>query len=91
MYLFYLFFESLNLHVGLLILLQRLPPYPLPTHEADVRGGVPNQFAECLVAYDDIAKHNLPKALNLRDALSDLPKVCISSFVFGIFNFWCIL
>ncbi|MCL7031854.1 hypothetical protein MKW94_007959 [Papaver nudicaule] len=52
-----------------------LPPYPLPTHEADVRGGVPNQFDECLVAHDDIAKHKLKKALNLRDALSDLPKV----------------
>ncbi|CAN1236577.1 DNA (cytosine-5)-methyltransferase 1 [Linum grandiflorum] len=52
-----------------------LPPYPLPTHDVLVRGGIPNKFERCLVAFDAGAQADLKKKLLLRDALSDLPPV----------------
>lgn len=54
-----------------------LPPFPLPTHSVIVRGGIPNQWERCLVAYDDKkqAPEWLQKPLVLKDAFSDLPAV----------------
>ncbi|XP_047092351.1 DNA (cytosine-5)-methyltransferase CMT1-like [Lolium rigidum] len=53
-----------------------LPKFPLPTHDAINRGQqVPTKFSQCLVACDETEAKNVEKALVLRDALSDLPKV----------------
>ncbi|XP_047092441.1 DNA (cytosine-5)-methyltransferase CMT1-like [Lolium rigidum] len=53
-----------------------LPKFPLPTHDAINRGHqVPTKFSQCLVACDETEAKNVEKALVLRDALSDLPKV----------------
>uniref|UniRef100_A0ACD5XSJ3 Uncharacterized protein n=1 Tax=Avena sativa TaxID=4498 RepID=A0ACD5XSJ3_AVESA len=52
-----------------------LPKFPLPTHDVVKRGVVPNAFSQCLVAYDENEDKNLERALVLRDAISDLPKV----------------
>ncbi|AQK46088.1 DNA methyl transferase2 [Zea mays] len=52
-----------------------LPKYPLPTYDVVVRGGAPNAFSQCMVAYDETQKPSLKKALLLGDAISDLPKV----------------
>ncbi|KAF5193551.1 Cytosine-specific methyltransferase [Thalictrum thalictroides] len=54
---------------------ETLPPYPLPTHEVVVRGGIPNQFEQNVVAYDEEQPLKLEKALLLEDAISDLPQV----------------
>ncbi|WCJ34051.1 DNA (cytosine-5)-methyltransferase 1 [Euphorbia peplus] len=50
-----------------------LPQFPLPTHEAVVKGGIPNGFEEIAVAYNEIQPSQLEKALRLGDAISDLP------------------
>ncbi|XP_023516647.1 DNA (cytosine-5)-methyltransferase CMT3-like isoform X1 [Cucurbita pepo subsp. pepo] len=55
---------------------EKLPQYPLPTHDVVVRGGVPTEFEMNAVAFDD--GHNgveLEKKLLLEDAISDLPAV----------------
>lgn len=52
-----------------------LPKYPLPTYNVVVRGGAPNAFLQCIVAYDETQKPSLKKALLLGDAISDLPEV----------------
>uniref|UniRef100_A0ACD6ALR6 Uncharacterized protein n=1 Tax=Avena sativa TaxID=4498 RepID=A0ACD6ALR6_AVESA len=52
-----------------------LPKFPLPTHDVVKRGAVPNAFSQCLVAYDETEEKHLERALVLRDAISDLPKV----------------
>ncbi|CAD6212259.1 unnamed protein product [Miscanthus lutarioriparius] len=52
-----------------------LPKYPLPTYDVVVRGGAPNAFLQCIVAYDETQKPSLKKALLLGDAISDLPEV----------------
>ncbi|KAK8699253.1 hypothetical protein V6N13_115344 [Hibiscus sabdariffa] len=54
---------------------EKLPPYPLPTHEVLSRGGVPNEFEEIHVAYDKKDPCQLKGALTLGDAISDLPQV----------------
>ncbi|KAL1315975.1 DNA (cytosine-5)-methyltransferase 1-like [Arachis hypogaea] len=54
---------------------ERLPPYPLPTHEAVSRGAPPVEFEETTVAYDKNETCNLAEALLLGDAISDLPPV----------------
>ncbi|XVE94179.1 hypothetical protein REPUB_Repub01dG0259600 [Reevesia pubescens] len=54
---------------------EKLPQYPLPTHEVAPRGGVPNEFEEITVAYSKKDPCQLENALNLGDAISDLPKV----------------
>ncbi|KAI3950278.1 hypothetical protein MKX01_016926 [Papaver californicum] len=54
---------------------KKLPPYPLPTHEAVVRYGVPKEFDMCLVAYDETVNLDLENPLFLLDALSGLPEV----------------
>lgn len=53
-----------------------LPPYPMPTHKVIVRGGVPQEWERCLVAYEENKQPEwLQKPLVLKDALSDLPAV----------------
>lgn len=55
---------------------EALPPYPMPTHKVIVRGGVPNAWERCLVAYEEFKQPEwLQKPLVLKDALSDLPPV----------------
>uniref|UniRef100_A0ACD5VBH7 Uncharacterized protein n=1 Tax=Avena sativa TaxID=4498 RepID=A0ACD5VBH7_AVESA len=54
-----------------------LPKFPLPTHDVVKRGLVPKSFSQCLVAYTETEDRHLEKALVLRDAISDLPKVGI--------------
>ncbi|PIA29804.1 hypothetical protein AQUCO_05800108v1 [Aquilegia coerulea] len=54
---------------------ETLPPYPLPTHEVVVRGQIPTQFEQNVVAYDEEHPLKLEKALLLKDAISDLPQV----------------
>ncbi|XVF46005.1 hypothetical protein PTKIN_Ptkin02bG0253400 [Pterospermum kingtungense] len=52
---------------------EKLPQYPLPTHEVFARGQIPKEFEELHVAYDKKDSPRLETALNLRDAISDLP------------------
>ncbi|MQL72106.1 hypothetical protein Taro_004438 [Colocasia esculenta] len=52
-----------------------LPQFPLPTHNVIQRGGSPNEFEDCVVAYDENQPRKLEKALVLQDAISDLPLV----------------
>ncbi|KAJ4979711.1 hypothetical protein NE237_010491 [Protea cynaroides] len=54
---------------------EKLPQYPLPTHEVVVRGNVPTNFEQNTVAYDEHNLCELEKALHLEDAISDLPSV----------------
>ncbi|PPR99885.1 hypothetical protein GOBAR_AA20774 [Gossypium barbadense] len=54
---------------------ERLPQYPLPTHEVFSRGGVPIEFEEIHVTYDKKDSCQLESALTLTDAISDLPQV----------------
>ncbi|TKY70271.1 putative DNA (cytosine-5)-methyltransferase CMT1 [Spatholobus suberectus] len=54
---------------------EKLPPYPLPTHEVVSRGFVPTEFEEITVAYDNKETCQLADALLLEDAISDLPPV----------------
>ncbi|XP_010243384.1 PREDICTED: DNA (cytosine-5)-methyltransferase 1-like isoform X2 [Nelumbo nucifera] len=54
---------------------EKLPQYPLPTHEVVVRGGIPNEFERNTVAFDEDQPCKLEKALLLGDAISDLPSV----------------
>uniref|UniRef100_A0A0E0NRX5 DNA (cytosine-5-)-methyltransferase n=1 Tax=Oryza rufipogon TaxID=4529 RepID=A0A0E0NRX5_ORYRU len=51
-----------------------LPKFPLPTHDAVVRGIVPTTFSQSVVAYNEVDTRCLRKALLLADAISDLPK-----------------
>lgn len=53
-----------------------LPPYPMPTHKVIVRGGFPQKWERCLVAYEENKQPEwLQLPLVLKDALSDLPAV----------------
>ncbi|ONK80320.1 uncharacterized protein A4U43_C01F16350 [Asparagus officinalis] len=54
---------------------QKLPQFPLPTHEVITRGGSPVEFETHVVAFDGCLQKNLQKALLLADAISDLPPV----------------
>ncbi|KMT16724.1 hypothetical protein BVRB_3g050080 [Beta vulgaris subsp. vulgaris] len=54
---------------------ERLPQFPLPTHDVVLRYGAPNKFERNIVAYDEDQSPNLEKALVLEDAISDLPPV----------------
>ncbi|EOX97070.1 Chromomethylase 1, putative [Theobroma cacao] len=54
---------------------EKLPQYPLPTHEVASRGHVPNEFEEINVAYSKSDTCQLERALTLGDAISDLPQV----------------
>ncbi|OVA20709.1 Chromo domain/shadow [Macleaya cordata] len=54
---------------------EKLPQYPLPTHEVVARGFCPVEFEKNVVAYDEHHTCTLEKALHLGDAISDLPVV----------------
>ncbi|OIW08926.1 hypothetical protein TanjilG_05902 [Lupinus angustifolius] len=54
---------------------ERLPQFPLPTHDVIVRGVIPCEFEICTVAYNEGHNVQLQKKLLLEDAISDLPPV----------------
>ncbi|XP_076955825.1 DNA (cytosine-5)-methyltransferase CMT2-like isoform X2 [Bidens hawaiensis] len=54
---------------------ERLPQFPLPTHEVIVRYFPPAEFEQHTVAYDEGQPRKLQEAIVLRDAISDLPPV----------------
>ncbi|RWR86840.1 DNA cytosine-5-methyltransferase CMT2-like protein isoform X1 [Cinnamomum micranthum f. kanehirae] len=54
---------------------ERLPQFPLPTHDVVLRGGAPSEFERNIVAYDEEQPRELERALLLSDAISDLPIV----------------
>nr|GMD78186.1 DNA (cytosine-5)-methyltransferase CMT2 [Ipomoea batatas] len=54
---------------------EKLPPFPLPTHDVIVRYWPPPEFERNTVAYDEGQPRELEEALVLRDAISDLPAV----------------
>ncbi|KAL3500066.1 hypothetical protein ACH5RR_039159, partial [Cinchona calisaya] len=54
---------------------EKLPPFPLPTHDVVVRYWPPPEFERNTVAYDEGQPHKLEAAVFLHDAISDLPSV----------------
>ncbi|XP_010533849.1 PREDICTED: putative DNA (cytosine-5)-methyltransferase CMT1 [Tarenaya hassleriana] len=52
---------------------EKLPPYPLPTHEVLSRSNTPTEFEELVVGHDKKYLLQLEKALTLADAIKDLP------------------
>ncbi|XP_059441430.1 DNA (cytosine-5)-methyltransferase CMT2 isoform X2 [Corylus avellana] len=54
---------------------EKLPQFPLPTHDVIVRYWPPLEFERNTVAYDEGQPHKLEKAVVLQDAISDLPAV----------------
>ncbi|VFQ89132.1 unnamed protein product [Cuscuta campestris] len=54
---------------------EKLPPFPLPTHDVIMRHWPPPEFERNVVAYDEGQPRELEEALVLQDALSDLPAV----------------
>ncbi|KAF7144120.1 hypothetical protein RHSIM_Rhsim05G0215600 [Rhododendron simsii] len=54
---------------------EKLPQYPLPTHNVVLRGGGPTEFEGNVVAYEEGRRAELEKELFLKDAISDLPPV----------------
>ncbi|KAM5548199.1 DNA (cytosine-5)-methyltransferase CMT3-like [Rosa sericea] len=54
---------------------ERLPQFPLPTHDVVFRGQIPTKWEQNCVAYNEGHDHTLGRKLLLEDALSDLPEV----------------
>lgn len=54
---------------------EKLPRFPLPTHEVVVRYYPPLEFGRNIVAYDEGQPRTLEKAIVLGDSISDLPPV----------------
>ncbi|KAJ8760000.1 hypothetical protein K2173_010856 [Erythroxylum novogranatense] len=54
---------------------EKLPQYPLPTHDVIVRGVVPVEFEGHTVAFDEGSNVELERKLLLEDAISDLPSI----------------
>uniref|UniRef100_A0A0D9WE21 DNA (cytosine-5-)-methyltransferase n=1 Tax=Leersia perrieri TaxID=77586 RepID=A0A0D9WE21_9ORYZ len=54
---------------------EKLPPFPLPTHEAIVKNGCPLAFERNLVGWPNNTPMQLAKPIVLEDILSDLPEV----------------
>ncbi|CAJ2646712.1 unnamed protein product [Trifolium pratense] len=54
---------------------QKLPAYPLPTHEVVSRAVIPTEFEEITVAYAANENCQLANAVYLKDAIKDLPPV----------------
>ncbi|XVF11311.1 hypothetical protein REPUB_Repub08aG0016200 [Reevesia pubescens] len=54
---------------------EKLPQYPLPTHDVVVRGVTPIEFEMNTVAWDEGQQVELENKLLLEDAISDLPAV----------------
>ncbi|WVZ97098.1 hypothetical protein U9M48_042658 [Paspalum notatum var. saurae] len=55
--------------------MRKLPPFPLPTHEAIVKNGCPLAFERNLVGWPESTPMQLEKPIVLEDVLSDLPEV----------------
>ncbi|KAK2641446.1 hypothetical protein Ddye_023209 [Dipteronia dyeriana] len=54
---------------------EKLPQYPLPTHDVVLRGVIPTEFERNTVAYDEGQAIDMETKLLLRDAIADLPAV----------------
>ncbi|TYG85181.1 hypothetical protein ES288_A13G032600v1 [Gossypium darwinii] len=54
---------------------QKLPQYPLPTHDLVLRDVIPVEFEMSTVGWEEGKKIKLEKKLLLEDAISDLPSV----------------
>ncbi|KAK4791302.1 hypothetical protein SAY86_031715 [Trapa natans] len=54
---------------------EKLPQYPLPTHNVIARGVIPVEFETHTVAYEGSSSDQLKDKLILADAISDLPAV----------------
>ncbi|XP_062146125.1 DNA (cytosine-5)-methyltransferase CMT2-like isoform X4 [Alnus glutinosa] len=54
---------------------EKLPQFPLPTHDVIIRYWPPPEFERNTVAYDEGQPRELEKAVVLQDAISDLPAV----------------
>ncbi|KAK3037663.1 hypothetical protein RJ639_030440 [Escallonia herrerae] len=54
---------------------EKLPQFPLPTHDVVVRYWPPSEFEQNTVAYNEGQPRELEDAIVLRDAISDLPAV----------------
>ncbi|MED6194965.1 hypothetical protein PIB30_033578 [Stylosanthes scabra] len=54
---------------------EKLPQFPLPTHDVIVRGVIPLEFEINTVAHDEGHQIQLEKKLLLEDAISDLPSI----------------
>lgn len=54
---------------------ERLPPFPLPSHDVIVKYWPSPEFERNTVAYDEGQPRDLEEALVLRDAISDMPAV----------------
>ncbi|KAK6158466.1 hypothetical protein DH2020_005780 [Rehmannia glutinosa] len=54
---------------------EKLPQFPLPTHDVVVRYWPPLEFERNIVAYDEGQPRPLEEAVVLRDSISDLPPV----------------
>ncbi|KAK8614291.1 hypothetical protein V6N13_122655 [Hibiscus sabdariffa] len=54
---------------------EKLPQFPLPTHDVIIRYWPPPEFERNTVAYSEGQPRQLEDALLLRDAISDLPPV----------------
>nr|XP_015639451.1 DNA (cytosine-5)-methyltransferase CMT2-like isoform X2 [Oryza sativa Japonica Group] len=54
---------------------EKLPPFPLPTHEAIVKNGCPLAFERNLVGWPNDTPMQLARPIVLEDILSDLPEV----------------
>ncbi|KAK6137229.1 hypothetical protein DH2020_029018 [Rehmannia glutinosa] len=52
---------------------EKLPQFPLPTHDVVVRYWPPLEFERNIVAYDEGQPRPLEEAVVLRDSISDLP------------------
>ncbi|XP_045822705.1 DNA (cytosine-5)-methyltransferase CMT3-like isoform X2 [Trifolium pratense] len=54
---------------------EKLPQFPLPTHDVIVRGFVPSEFEGSTVAYNEGHTVHLQNKLILKDAIFDLPQI----------------
>ncbi|ONK81232.1 uncharacterized protein A4U43_C01F26800 [Asparagus officinalis] len=53
----------------------KLPQFPLATHQVVARGVIPTEFELSVVPFKETQDYHMEKALFLEDAISDLPKV----------------
>ncbi|KAK3004967.1 hypothetical protein RJ639_018409 [Escallonia herrerae] len=63
------------------LLLNKLPQFPLPTHDVVLKYGAPSEFERNVVAYDEGQPRDQEKAIILSDAISDLPPVTNSEIL----------
>ncbi|XP_020242054.1 DNA (cytosine-5)-methyltransferase CMT2-like [Asparagus officinalis] len=54
---------------------EKLPQFPLPTHEVILKGYAPIEFERSIVGYDEGQPRALERAVVLEDIFSDLPAV----------------